>query len=111
MGDHASSEPQPLPQAGDGAAPQQPEDLTRTFAMPPRMAPDAGGLVGPYRVLREIGKGGMGVVYVAVRADDEYRKRVAIKFIPLGMDAESILARFRRERQILASQSTATATP
>src|SRR5262249_48581618 len=49
------------------------------------------------------GHGGMGVVYQAVRADDEYQKRVAIKLIKRGMDTEDILRRFRNERQILAS--------
>jgi serine/threonine-protein kinase len=45
----------------------------------------------------------MGVVYLAVRADDQYQKRVAIKLVKRGMDTEEILQRFRNERQILAS--------
>ena len=64
----------------------------------------AGGRVlGPYKLIREIGRGGMGTVYLAMRADDQYRKRVAIKLIKRGMDTEEILSRFRHERQILAS--------
>ncbi len=59
--------------------------------------------VGPYQVMGEIGHGGMGTVYVAMRADDQYRKRVAIKLVRRGMDTEQILSRFRHERQILAS--------
>jgi serine/threonine-protein kinase len=58
--------------------------------------------VGAYRLLQEIGRGGMGAVYRAVRDDDEYRKRVAIKLLRKGMDSEEILRRFRNERQILA---------
>jgi eukaryotic-like serine/threonine-protein kinase len=59
--------------------------------------------IGPYRLLHKIGQGGMGSVYLAERADEEYRKRVALKIIKRGMDTDSILGRFRRERQILAS--------
>lgn len=59
--------------------------------------------IGPYRVLREIGYGGMGSVYLAARADDAYRKLVAIKIIRRGLDTDDIIQRFRSERQILAS--------
>ena len=58
--------------------------------------------VGPYRLMRELGRGGMGTVFLAERDDDEYRARVAIKLVRPGMDTEFILARFRRERQTLA---------
>jgi eukaryotic-like serine/threonine-protein kinase len=61
-----------------------------------------GRRVGAYRLLREIGYGGMGRVYEAVRADDQYRKRVAVKLIKRGMDSELVVRRFRQERQILA---------
>lgn len=60
-------------------------------------------LIGPYKIIREIGRGGMGTVFLASRADDQYRKAVAIKLISRGMDTDSILSRFRHERQILAS--------
>ena len=59
--------------------------------------------IGPYRVLRELGRGGMGAVYLAVRGDDEVRKRVALKVLRRGMDTDAIVERFRHERQILAS--------
>ena len=59
--------------------------------------------IGAYRVLRELGHGGMGVVYLAARADDQYRKRVAIKVIPAGATSHEAVRHFRRERQILAS--------
>jgi serine/threonine protein kinase/Tol biopolymer transport system component len=62
-----------------------------------------GRRVGSYKTVREIGRGGMGSVYLAVRADDEYQKRVAIKLIKRGMDTDFIIRRFRNERQILAS--------
>jgi tetratricopeptide (TPR) repeat protein/tRNA A-37 threonylcarbamoyl transferase component Bud32 len=58
--------------------------------------------VGPYRILREIGHGGMGTVYLAERTDGAYEKTVAIKIIRRGMDTEFVVARFRNERQILA---------
>ena len=62
-----------------------------------------GQRLGPYLVLHEMGHGGMAVVYAAVRADDEYRKRVAIKVVLPGLDSEEILRRFKSERQTLAT--------
>ncbi len=61
-----------------------------------------GTRVGPYRILNEIGHGGMGVVYRAERADDVYRKEVAVKIVRRGLNARAIGERFRRERQTLA---------
>jgi len=58
--------------------------------------------VGPYRLVRELGSGGMGTVFLAERDDDQYHAQVAIKLVRPGMDTEFILARFRRERQTLA---------
>ena len=58
--------------------------------------------VGPYRLVRELGRGGMGTVFLAERDDDQYRAKVAVKLVRPGMDTEFILARFRRERQTLA---------
>jgi serine/threonine protein kinase len=58
--------------------------------------------VGPYRLVRELGRGGMGTVFLAERNDDEYHAQVAIKLVRPGMDTEFILTRFRRERQTLA---------
>jgi serine/threonine protein kinase/tetratricopeptide (TPR) repeat protein len=59
--------------------------------------------MGPYRVVEEIGAGGMGEVYRAARADDQFQKQVAIKIVRRGFDTESGLRRFKAERQILAS--------
>jgi tetratricopeptide (TPR) repeat protein/predicted Ser/Thr protein kinase len=58
--------------------------------------------IGPYRVEREIGRGGMAAVYLAMRADDEFQQRVAIKVVR-GVLGDEAWRRFRDERQILAS--------
>lgn len=65
--------------------------------------PIVGGLLGNYRLTGILGRGGMGVVYRAVRADDVYRKDVAIKVASQGMLTPAMLHRFLDERQILAS--------
>ncbi len=59
-------------------------------------------LIGAYRLVREIGRGGMGTVYLAERDDNEFEKQVAIKLVNRGMDTDSIVRRFRNERAILA---------
>lgn len=58
---------------------------------------------GAYRIIREIGRGGMGSVYLALRDDEEYIKEVALKVVKRGMNSEEVLRRFRAERQILAN--------
>lgn len=58
--------------------------------------------IGAYRVIRELGHGGMGTVYLAERADAEYQQRVAIKVVRGGVDSETVRLRFLTERQILA---------
>jgi serine/threonine protein kinase/Tfp pilus assembly protein PilF len=65
--------------------------------------PMIGRRVGVYALEREIGRGGMGTVYLAGRADGEFDHQVAVKLIRRGMDSDLILKRFRRERQILAA--------
>src|ERR1041385_6810400 len=65
--------------------------------------PMIGRRLGSYRIEREIGRGGMGAVYEASRADNEFNKRAAIKLVKRGMDTDFILRRFRKERQILAA--------
>jgi serine/threonine protein kinase/tetratricopeptide (TPR) repeat protein len=62
-----------------------------------------GRRVGAYRLIRALGRGGMGAVYLADRDDGAFEQRVAIKLIKRGMDTDQVLARFRIERQILAS--------
>src|SRR5688572_16927505 len=58
--------------------------------------------IGPYRVLSLIGRGGMGEVLLAERADGQFEQKVAIKLLKRGMDSERVLKRFLQERRILA---------
>jgi tetratricopeptide (TPR) repeat protein len=62
-----------------------------------------GQRVGAYRILRELGRGGMGTVYLAERADGQFDQRVALKVVKRGMDTDEVLLRFKYERRILAS--------
>ncbi len=103
---------------GDSDLRQEVEDLlateaamaTASFIEKPavslhNLAPEpslVGEQVGPYEVLEEIGRGGMGTVYLAVRKDD-FQRRVALKVIRRGLDTEAIVGRFHNERQILAN--------
>lgn len=71
-----------------------------------RLAPSLsllGRRLGAYRIEEKIGQGGMGAVYRAVRADGAYEQSVALKVFSAGADRDDLLARFRTERQILAS--------
>jgi eukaryotic-like serine/threonine-protein kinase len=90
-----------LLEAHDRGSPILDEGLSRLHLPPPeRPAPPRP--VGPYRLLGEIGRGGMSVVYRAERADGQFRSRVAIKFLRGDIDAEELHARLAAERQILA---------
>ena len=64
--------------------------------------PRGGERVGAYVIVRELGRGGMGTVFLAERADGQFEKQVAIKILNRGADTAEILRRFRAERQILA---------
>ena len=80
--------------------------LSRGLPAPPIGSgiPSMGGRrVGAYQVVEQIGHGGMGAIYRAERADDEFRKQVAIKFIASGFQTPDVLSRFVVERQILAT--------
>ena len=69
-----------------------------------KAGPDRRGTrLGPYRILKELGHGGMGTVYLAERADDTYDAQVAIKLIRGGVASRDQIRRFKSERQILAS--------
>jgi eukaryotic-like serine/threonine-protein kinase len=74
------------------------------FSFSPEPHDDAAGnRIGPYRLTRLVGRGGMGAVYEAMRDDDQFQQQVAIKLIKGGMDSAFVRERFVRERQILAS--------
>ena len=64
--------------------------------------PLIGSVIGTYRLEEHIGSGGMGVVYLVSRADEEYLQRAALKLLHPGMASHTLLQRFRTERQILA---------
>lgn len=78
------------------------ESTSDSMAAEADQDPLVGSLLGPYRVISLIGRGGMGVVYRAVRDDDQYHKVVAIKVIPRMLAGPEAVIRFRSERQILA---------
>ena len=64
--------------------------------------PEAPGTpIGPYKLLEQIGEGGMGVVYMAEQTHP-FRRKVALKIIKPGMDTKQVIARFEAERQALA---------
>lgn len=63
---------------------------------------EEGMMIGPYRVLRELGSGGMGVVYLTMRSDEVYRRLAALKVIRPELRANPLKDRFLREREILA---------
>jgi len=60
-----------------------------------------GSRIGPYRIMREIGRGGMGVVFEAEQ-EEPVRRKVALKLVKWGMDTREVIARFESERQALA---------
>jgi serine/threonine protein kinase/Flp pilus assembly protein TadD len=67
----------------------------------PARAEGPGTRVGPYKLLQQVGEGGMGVVYLAEQ-QEPVRRRVALKIIKPGMDSRQVIARFEAERQALA---------
>jgi eukaryotic-like serine/threonine-protein kinase len=72
----------------------------RREAAPSPAAP--GSFIGPYKILQELGGGGMGIVYQAIRADEVFQRVCAIKVIRPDLSTGRLLDRFRQERQILA---------
>ncbi len=72
------------------------------FGLPDEIESAIGERVGPYRLIDELGRGGMGAVYSAERVDGIAGHRVAIKMIKRGMDSDEMIRRFRQEREILA---------
>ena len=80
----------------DSVAPGDP-DVTRASAHPA----GTGELMGPYRLLQQVGEGGMGEVWLAEQTRP-VRRQVALKIIKAGMDSKQVIARFEAERQALA---------
>jgi tetratricopeptide (TPR) repeat protein len=78
--------------AADARMQMQTEGATQLF----------GQRLGAYQIVNEIGRGGMGAVYLAQRADGQFDKKVAIKILKRGTDTDEVLHRFQGERQILA---------
>ncbi|MEZ5331032.1 MAG: serine/threonine-protein kinase [Thermoanaerobaculia bacterium] len=79
--------------------------LLRELAVEDEAAREAGRrgrVLGPYRLLDLIDRGGMGVVYLAERADEQFEKQVAVKLLPAGLRSREAERRFLNERQILA---------
>ena len=77
-----------------------PFPLVAAFADQIPVAPQR---IGPYRLVQEIGRGGMGTVYLATRDDDQFEQNVAIKVLRPGLDTQDLVQRFLAERQILAT--------
>ena len=75
--------------------------VTMTTAWASRPPEGPGAVIGPYKLLEQIGEGGMGVVYMAEQTHP-VRRRVALKVIKPGMDTKQVIARFEAERQALA---------
>src|ERR1700752_4619859 len=73
---------------------------THSFAEGARLE---GRRIGRYRIVDEVGRGGMGAVFAAVRDDGQFEQKVAVKIILSGLNTDTIARRFRNERQILAS--------
>src|SRR5262249_36974926 len=73
--------------------------LVGTLAEPVSEGP--GTVIGPYKLLEQVGEGGMGLVFVAEQTQP-VRRRVALKLIKPGMDTRQVIARFEAERQALA---------
>jgi eukaryotic-like serine/threonine-protein kinase len=78
-------------------------DTPVAAAFAPRVDPLVGRFIGSYRIIRQIGRGGMGSVYLAERADDEFRRRVAVKAVSSELVDEETRRRFHNERQTLAA--------
>jgi hypothetical protein len=67
----------------------------------PRLTERPGTVIGRYKLMEEIGEGGMGVVFVAEQ-QEPVRRKVALKIVKPGMDTKEVIARFEAERQALA---------
>ncbi len=89
------------PEAGDGTSAHVPEGLPQTEDHGDPTARVGSVLAGKYKLIEEIGEGGMGSVYLAQQTEP-VKRAVAVKVIKAGMDSKAVLARFEAERQALA---------
>lgn len=94
--------PLPLPETITSASSVPSPPPTSAPATPSESSP-AAQFIGPYRLVRELGRGGMGVVYLAMRDDGAFRKSVAIKLLLREAVSEEFILRFKQERQVLAA--------
>jgi tetratricopeptide (TPR) repeat protein/predicted Ser/Thr protein kinase len=78
-----------------------PDSATLTFEIPAKELAVGTTLAGRYKLIEELGKGGMGSVFLAEQVEP-VKRRVALKIIKLGMDTKEVVARFEAERQALA---------
>src|SRR6266568_7506497 len=85
----------------ESGQPSQSEEIKDRIALAAALTEKAGDRIGRYRLLKEIGHGGCGVVYMAEQ-EEPVRRKVALKVIKLGMDTRQVVARFEAERQALA---------
>ena len=90
-------------EAANGFITDPPAQLAAEALLRAEDLSDVGKTIGRYQLIERIGSGGMGTVYLARRADQQFEMQVAVKLIKRGMDTESVLRRFAHERQILAS--------
>src|SRR4051812_4682412 len=89
----------------DGVAAIAPTLVAGLAAGAPQPALAPGTAVGPYRIVRLLGRGGMGEVYLAQRSEPGFEQQVALKLLKRGMDSDEVLRRFVQERRILAQLS------
>ncbi len=101
---------EPIPQSGYSSPPPPtypsvppPSYSSAPPPAPPPSAPPSGQFVGPYRLLRELGRGGMGVVFLAMRDDGAFRKNVALKVLLRDQVNQEFILRFKQERQVVAA--------
>lgn len=80
----------------------RPDFLSQSVVDASLFAPQAGQSIGPYKLEKPLGEGGMGQVWLAIRADGLYQRRVAVKLLRPGLGDAGLRQRFTRERQILA---------
>src|SRR5262245_44198562 len=85
----------------DGSCVEEQSDRPAATIDLPGLGSHTGALIGPYKLLEQIGEGGFGIVYLAEQSEP-VRRKVALKIVKPGMDSRQVVARFEAERQALA---------